>query len=50
MTRPTKFDTSKYNEIDEDFEDYGYNIKNVKRSHKKKITRFKDEKLYEYDS
>ena len=29
MTKPTKLDHSKYNQLDEDIEDYGYNIKNV---------------------
>ncbi len=50
MTKPTKLDHSKYNQIDEDIEDYGYNIKNVKRSGKKKVTRFKEYKSWEEDS
>ena len=50
MTKPTKLDHSKYNQIDEDIEDYGYNIKNVKRSGKKKVARFKEYKNWEEDS
>ena len=29
-------------QFDEDFEDYGYKVKNVKRSGKKKVSKFKD--------
>ena len=42
MTKPTKLDHSKYNQLDEDIEDYGYNIKNMKRSSKRRIAKFKD--------
>ena len=31
-----------YQQFDEDFEDYGYKVKNVKRSGKKKVNKFKD--------
>ena len=31
-----------YQQFDEDFEDYGYKVKNVKRSGKKKVSKFKD--------
>ena len=50
MTKPTKLDRSKYNQIEEDIEDFGYNIKNVKRSGKKKVARFKEYKSWEEDS
>ena len=31
-----------YQQFDEDFESYGYKVKNVKRSGKKKVNKFKD--------
>ena len=31
-----------YQQFDEDFEYYGYKVKNVKRSGKKKVNKFKD--------
>tara|TARA_B100000925_G_C21989274_1_gene466014 strand:- start:25 stop:183 length:159 start_codon:yes stop_codon:yes gene_type:complete len=40
--------TNKYKEYDDDFEDFGYDVKNVRRSTKKKVTKFKRE-VNEYD-
>ena len=39
---------NKYNQIDDDFEDFGYNVKNIRRQTKKKVTKFKRE-VNEYD-
>tara|TARA_R100001510_G_C7588700_1_gene159132 strand:- start:557 stop:712 length:156 start_codon:yes stop_codon:yes gene_type:complete len=41
---------NKYNQINDDFEDYGYNVKNIRRSHKKKVAKFKREDNYYEDS
>tara|TARA_A200000159_G_scaffold147862_1_gene155227 strand:- start:584 stop:742 length:159 start_codon:yes stop_codon:yes gene_type:complete len=35
-------------ELRDEFEDFGYNVKNVKRSAKKKVTKFKRE-VNDYD-
>lgn len=50
MTKPTKFNHSKYNQIDQDDTEYGYMVKNMKRSGKKKVARFKEYKSWEEDS
>jgi ectoine hydroxylase-related dioxygenase (phytanoyl-CoA dioxygenase family) len=39
---------SKYNQIDDDFEDFGYEVKNIRRQTKKKVAKFKRE-VQEYD-
>ena len=39
---------SKYNQVDDDFEDYGYEVKNIRRQTKKKVAKFKRE-VNEYD-
>lgn len=39
---------AKYNLINDDFEDFGYDVKNIRRSHKKKVAKFKRE-VNEYD-
>ena len=41
-----------YKDVDQDeyFEDYGYEIKNVKRSKKKKVAKFKQYESWEEDS
>ena len=41
-------DHSKQQQLEDDFEDFGYNIKNVRRSSKKKVAKFKRE-INEYD-
>ena len=41
-------DKTKYNLINDDFEDFGYDVKNIRRSHKKKVAKFKRE-VNEYD-
>ena len=46
--RSSNESNSKYNQVDDDFEDFGYNIKNVRRSHKKKVAKFKRE-VNEYE-
>lgn len=45
--RYNQSDNSKQ-QLEDDFEDFGYNVKNVRRSSKKKITKFKRE-VNEYD-
>jgi hypothetical protein len=45
--RSNQSDNPKQQFVD-DFEDFGYNIKNVKRSSKKKVAKFKRE-INEYD-
>ena len=40
----------KFKEFDEDFEDYGYDVKNVRRQTKKKVTKFKTRDDEYYDS
>ena len=39
---------SKYQQFDDDFEDFGYEVKNIRRQTKKKVTKFKRE-VSEYD-
>lgn len=41
-------DNSKQQQLEDDFEDFGYNIKNVRRSSKKKVAKFKRE-VNEYE-
>ena len=41
-------DNSKQQQLEDDFEDFGYNVKNVRRSSKKKVAKFKRE-INEYD-
>ena len=49
MSKYNKNQRDQYATIDE-AELYGYNIKNVKRTKKKKVNKFKDERdYYEYD-
>ena len=40
----------KYSELDNDFEDYGYEVKNIRRQTKKKVTKFKREVDEYYDT
>ena len=40
----------KYSELNDDFEDYGYDVKNVRRQTKKKVTKFKTKDDDYYDS
>ena len=37
-------------QIEDDFEDFGYEVKNIRRSAKKKVTKFKRETDYYEDS
>ena len=37
-------------QIDDDFEDYGYDVKNIRRQTKKKVTKFKTRDDYYEDS
>ena len=39
---------SKYQQFDDDFEDFGYEVKNIRRQTKKKVAKFKRE-VSEYD-
>ena len=38
----------KYKQFDDDFEDFGYEVKNIRRQTKKKVSKFKRE-VNEYD-
>jgi ribosome recycling factor len=40
----------KFQEFKDEFEDYGYDVKNVRRQSKKKVTKFKREVDEWYDS
>lgn len=46
--RHGKYESSKYKELQDDFEDFGYEVKNIRRQSKKKVTKFKRE-VQEYD-
>lgn len=41
---------NRYKDYDDDFEDYGYTIKNIRRQHKKKVTKYKREDNYYEDT
>ena len=41
---------SKYQQFDDDFEDFGYEVKNIRRQSKKKVTKFKREQDHYEDS
>ena len=41
--RYNQSDNQKYQQFDEDFEDFGYDVKNIRRQTKKKVTKFKRE-------
>jgi len=41
-------ENNKSQQFNEDFEDFGYNVKNIRRQTKKKVTKFKRE-VNEYD-
>lgn len=40
----------KYSELDNDFEDFGYEVKNIRRQSKKKVTKFKTRDDYYEDT
>jgi hypothetical protein len=40
----------KYSELNDDFEDFGYEVKNVRRQSKKKVTKFKQREDDYYDT
>ena len=41
-------DNSRYQQFDDDFEDFGYEVKNIRRQSKKKVAKFKrDHNEYE---
>ena len=46
--RYNQSDNPKSQQFNDDFEDFGYNVKNVKRSSKKKVAKFKRE-INEYE-
>ena len=46
--RYNRSDNTKSQQFDEDFEDFGYEVKNIRRQTKKKVTKFKRE-VQEYD-
>ena len=46
--RYNQSDNSKYSQFDDDFEDFGYEVKNIRRQTKKKVAKFKRE-VNEYD-
>ena len=41
--RYNQSDNQKYQQFDDDFEDFGYEVKNIRRQTKKKVTKFKRE-------
>ena len=41
-------DNQKYQQFDDDFEDFGYEVKNIRRQTKKKVAKFKRE-VNDYD-
>ena len=41
--RYNQSDNQKYQQFDEEFEDFGYEVKNIRRQTKKKVTKFKRE-------
>ena len=46
--RPSANNRERYKEIDDDFEDFGYHIKNIRRYSRKKVKHFKgDDNPYE---
>jgi len=48
--RYNQSDNPKYQQFDEDFEDYGYEVQNIRRQTKKKVTKFKREMDEFYDT
>jgi len=48
--RYNQSDNQKYQQFDEDFEDFGYEVKNIRRQTKKKVTKFKRETDYYEDT
>ena len=46
--RHSSGDNGKYQQFDDDFEDFGYEVKNIRRQTKKKVAKFKRE-INEYD-
>lgn len=48
--RRGNYESSKYKELRDDFEDFGYEVKNIRRQSKKKINRWKREVDEYYDS
>ena len=46
--RYNQSDNQKYQQFDDDFEDFGYEVKNIRRQTKKKVAKFKRE-VSEYD-
>ena len=48
--RYNQSDNQKYQQFDEDFEDFGYEVKNIRRQTKKKVTKFKRETDEHYDT
>ena len=43
-------DNTRQQELQDDFEDFGYDVKNIKRSSKKKVAKFKREQYEREDS
>ncbi len=52
MSNRSKSQTPNYKtvEYENDFEDYGYDVKNVRRSSKKKVNKFKTQEVDYYDT
>lgn len=42
--------SNRFAEFEDDFEDYGYEVKNIRRQSKKKVTKFKREVDEYYDT
>ena len=48
--RYNQSDNQKYQQFDDDFEDFGYKVKNIRRQSKKKVAKFKDRSDYFEDT
>jgi len=48
--RYNQSENQKYQQFDDDFEDFGYEVKNIRRQTKKKVTKFKREMDEFYDT
>ena len=48
--RYNQSDNQKYQQLDDDFEDFGYQVKNIRRQSKKKVAKFKDKSDYFEDT
>ena len=50
MAKNYRNSNDKFTEFDDDFEDFGYEVKNIRRQTKKKVAKFKRETDEYYDT